>query len=79
MSDELQRFLGDLITLLREKHDQSLGDYQNAASEGDEAFWKGANFAYYDTLDLIRSQILSFGFETDKLGPIVPEFGKRSG
>lgn len=77
MHPELRGFIEDLVVLLHEKYNQSLDDYMSrTAGTGDGGFSRGANMAYYDTLDLIRSQLLAYGYELDDLDTIVPELGK---
>ena len=39
-------------------------------------FRSGQNLAYYDTLDLLHSQLLAFGIPTQELEPVVPELGQ---
>ena len=76
MNEELHGFLKDIFTLLQEKYDESLAAESVPAPEADVAFRQGATFAYYDVLDLIRSQIKAFGYEDEASGFVVPEFGK---
>ncbi len=77
MNEELSNFLKDLITLLQEKYDQSHTEKQAGGTEADFAFQQGAGFAYYDALDLIRSQLIAFGYDVESLEPIVPHLGKK--
>lgn len=66
MNQELQNFLKDLVTIYQEKYDDSsVGN--DIEDEKSAAFRKGCNFAYYDALDIIASQIKSFGFHNTDL------------
>jgi hypothetical protein len=49
---------------------------QKAETEADVPFHQGASFAYYDSLDLLKSQLEAFGDELDSYEPIVPDLGK---
>ncbi len=73
MNEELSNFLSDLIKLLQEKSDQSLEEGKKSVNETDAAFQQGLNFAYYDALDLIRSQLEAFGYDAEAFGRFVPE------
>ena len=77
MNEELNNFVKDLITLLQEKYDQSHAEKQRGDTEADVAFHQGAGFAYYDALDLIRSQLLAFGYDVESIEPIAPHPGKK--
>jgi hypothetical protein len=76
MSEDLNNFLGDLIVLIREKYNQSLQEGQEATVEADRSFQSGVNFAYYDILELVQSQLEVFGYDTKQFGQIVPDIGK---
>ena len=76
--EELVGFLKDLTILLQGKYNDTLGSRRKRESEADYQFRIGQNFAYYDALDLIRSQLLSFGIPTQELEPVVPELGQPS-
>jgi homospermidine synthase len=76
MNGELNNFLQDLIILIQEKFNQSLVEESNE-SESDRSYRLGVNYAYYDVLDTIESQIESFGFEKDKLNKITPTLGQK--
>jgi hypothetical protein len=73
---EIMAFLKDLTTLVQEKYNDTLGSRREGESEADYQFRNGQNFGYYDTLDLIRAQLLSFGIPTQELEPVVPELGQ---
>ena len=73
---ELIAFLKDLMPLLQEKYNNSLGPRREGENEADYQFRNGQNFAYYDTLDLIHSQLLAFGIPVQELEPVVPELGQ---
>lgn len=76
MNEDLHGFLKDLFILIQEKYNGSLAEAGEPASEADVAYKQGANFAYYDVLDLIRSQLTAFGYEEAASGFPVPEWGK---
>lgn len=76
MNNELSFFLKDLITLLHEKYNQSLLEELNE-SDSDRAYRLGLNFAYYDILDIIDSQIDSFGYDKSNIGKITPIIGQK--
>jgi len=78
MNEELHRFLKDLFILLQDKYDESLTGESTPTSEADVAYRRGATFAYYDTLDLIRSQVIAFGYDEEAAEFAVPELGKPS-
>ena len=73
---ELIAFLHDLTRLIQEKYHDTLGARGAGESDTDDQFRHGQNFAYYDTLDLIHSQLLAFGIPTQELEPVVPELGQ---
>jgi len=73
---ELIAFLKDLTVLLQGKYNDTLGSRRKGESEADYQFRNGQNFSYYDTLDLIRSQLLSFGIPAREIEPLVPELGQ---
>ena len=73
---ELSAFLNDLTLLIQEKYHHTLGVRHQGESETAYQFRNGQNFAYYDTLDLLHSQLLAFGIPTQELEPVVPELGQ---
>jgi hypothetical protein len=74
---ELIAFVKDLTLLVQEKYNDTLGGQREGESEADYQFRNGQNFAYYDTLDLIHSQLIAFDISTQGLEPIVPELSQR--
>ncbi|HXH12140.1 MAG TPA: hypothetical protein VNP04_20535 [Alphaproteobacteria bacterium] len=74
--EELIGLVRDLTRLIQEKYNNTLGARREGESEADYQFRNGQNFAYYDVLDLIHSQLLAFGVERQELEPIVPELGQ---
>lgn len=76
INQELDGFLNDLVVLIQEKYDESLAESKRAAAESDVAFQRGLNLAFYDALDLIRSQLVAFGYEDAAAKVVVPELGK---
>ncbi|BCU82856.1 hypothetical protein JIR001_26390 [Polycladomyces abyssicola] len=77
MDQHLRSFLGDLIEIVHDKYHDSLQAEQDE-SDLDKTFRLGCNFAYYDVLELIESQLRAFGYDTKQFGVIAPEFGKMS-
>ncbi|HYN25013.1 MAG TPA: hypothetical protein VES69_08200, partial [Pyrinomonadaceae bacterium] len=77
-NETLHGFLKDLFVLLQEKYDESLAEDSKPESEADVAYRQGATLAYYDVLDLIRSQLIAFGYEEEASEFPVPEFGKSA-
>ncbi len=75
---DLTKFLEDLIYLTQEKYDKALEQAQEAKTEADVAFQQGSSMAYYDVLDLIRSQLIAFGYELGEKENIVPIYGQKS-
>ncbi len=75
---EFHAFLKDMLPLIQEKYDATLGPPHAGESEADYQFRNGQNFAYYESLDLIYSQLLAFGIPTRELEPVVPELGQPS-
>lgn len=73
---ELIAFLKDLTILIQEKYNDTLGPRREGESEADYQFRSGQNMAYYDTLELIHSQLLSFGVPARELEPVVPVLGQ---
>ena len=73
---ELVAFLHDLTLLIQEKYNDTLGVRCEEESETAYQFRNGQNFAYYDTLDLLHSQLLAFGIPTQELEPVVPALGQ---
>ena len=73
---EMIAFLKDLTLLIQEKYNDTLGARGEAESEMAYQFRNGQNFAYYDTLDLLHSQLLAFDIPTQELEPVVPALGQ---
>jgi hypothetical protein len=76
MSEELKNFITDLVVLLHEKYNDTLGSKDNE-TEKDKSFRLGLNFAYYDVLDLIESQLKAFGYEESFINSITPILGEE--
>lgn len=77
MNTESVNFIKDYVLLLQEKYNESLAKINEADIKGeDSSFYKGQNFAYYDALELIKSQVEAFGNDSKEMGITVPEFGK---
>jgi hypothetical protein len=73
---ELLAFLKDLTLLIQEKYNTTLGACREGEEESAYQFRNGQNFAYYDVLDLMHSQLLVLGIPTRELEPVVPELGQ---
>ena len=76
MDKQLKDFLGDLIALIQEKYNETL-DVPVDESIEDKYYRLGLNFAYFDVLDLVESQLLAQGFDTNSLGKISPILGEK--
>ena len=79
MSEELKSFVNDFGALMRERYNKSLAEIETVKSETDIAFQQGANFAYYDALDLMKSQLEAFGYDVRSFSFEVPNLGKKLG
>ena len=62
--------------MIQEKYNETLGPRREEESETDYQFRNGQNFAYYQTLDLIYSQLLAFDIPAQQLEPVVPVLGR---
>lgn len=67
MNKEFCNFITDYVALLKEKSEQSLAQVQSCGSDADTAFLQGANFAYYDALDLLKAQLESFDYQAESI------------
>ena len=76
MNKELENFLSDLIILIQEQYNESLGPLVDENIE-DKAFKLGSNFAYYDVLTLIESQLKVNQLELCGIKRISPTLGKK--
>lgn len=77
MNDELKGYLHDLVIILHEKYNDTL-QHSTKEPEGDKAFRVGMNHAYYDALDIIESQLTTFGYDVKQIGNIAPDLGERA-
>jgi hypothetical protein len=77
MNTESVNFIKDYVLLLQENYNESLAKINEANLKGeDSSFYQGQNFAYYAALDLIKSQLEAFGYNSKEITVVVPEFGK---
>ncbi|ANB59939.1 hypothetical protein [Anoxybacteroides amylolyticum] len=76
MDEQLRGFLEDLITLIQEKYNETLIVPTDESAE-DKSFRLGSNFAYFDILDLIESQLTVHGLDSNFLGKISPTLGEK--
>jgi hypothetical protein len=76
MDEQLRGFLGDLIALIQEKYNETLIAPPDECVE-DKSYRLGSNFAYFDILDLIESQLTAHGLDTNSLGKISPTLGEK--
>ena len=77
MNTEFVNFIKDHVLLLQEKYNESLAKINEADIKGeDSSFYKGQNFAYYDALELIKSQVEAFGYNSKEISVTIPEFGE---
>jgi len=75
MDEQLKDFIKDFTSLIKEKYNETLVVPVDE-SDKDKCYRLGSNFAYYDVLDLIESQLLSQGFDPglfEKISPILGE------
>jgi hypothetical protein len=77
MNVELKGFLSDLVILLHQKYNETLHNNEKD-SECDEVFRTGMNFAYFDALEMIESQLNAFGYDVQKIGNITPVLNKKA-
>lgn len=77
MDEQLKGYLHDLIILLHEKYNDTLEDIENEKDD-DKVYRTGKNFAYYDALDLIESQLNTFGYDVKQIGKIAPNLGNKA-
>lgn len=76
INKELENFLNDLVLILQEKYSQTLLEGLNETQE--EKYLKlGSKLAYYDALDLIKSQLIAFGYNTDTLKSFTSSTSKK--
>lgn len=76
MQNEMKNFLIDLICELQEKYNHSLLPPKEEGLE-DKNYRLGLNFAYYDVLELIETQLKSFGYSEEDIGQIAPILGEK--
>lgn len=67
LTKEFEGFMHDLILFIQEKYNQSM--------DKKDDFEMGTNFAYYDCLSLIESQLNAFGYELTTIRKITPNLG----
>ncbi|WP_349407794.1 hypothetical protein [Pseudalkalibacillus sp. SCS-8] len=76
MQNEMKNFLIDLIYEIQEKYNHSLLPTKDERLE-EKNYRLGANFSYYDVLELIESQLKSFGYSVEDFGQIAPILGEK--
>ncbi|SDD05223.1 hypothetical protein SAMN04488112_1292 [Melghirimyces thermohalophilus] len=69
MDSELQSFLSDLIEIIQDKYNDSLNNC--------DEFNNGLNFAYYDVLEIIESQLRAFNIDQELFDQITPVLGEE--
>lgn len=74
----MKYFLIDLIKEIQEKYNQTLTEIEEEDLE-EKNYRLGTNFAYYDVLELIESQLRAFGYRLDEIGQITPTLGEKIG
>lgn len=77
MENEMRNFLVDLVSEIQGKYNQSLIPTTKIEEEEKKKYRLGMNFSYYDVLELIESQLKSFGYSVDEFGEITPILGKE--
>lgn len=75
MQDEMKYFLIDLIREIQEKYNKTLENVEKENLE-EKNYRLGTNFAYYDVLELIESQLNVFGYRLDEFDQITPVLGE---
>lgn len=70
----MKNFLMDLVDLYQQKYNDTVRQGQNEP-KSQTAYRLGAQFAYYDCLDLLESQLKVFGYDISELGEITPKLG----
>ncbi|MBB3909360.1 hypothetical protein B6A27_02050 [Anoxybacillus sp. UARK-01] len=76
MQNEMKYFLIDLIKEIQEKYNQTLTEVEEESLE-EKNYRLGTNFAYYDVLELIESQLKSFDYRLGEIGQITPTLGEK--
>ncbi|WCN36396.1 hypothetical protein [Aneurinibacillus uraniidurans] len=76
MDEQFKYFLSDLITLIQEKYNETLIISLDESVE-DKFYRLGSNFAYYDVLDLVESQVSAHGYKSSSFGKISPIIGEK--
>lgn len=71
----MKNFINDLIEILKEKYNNSFSE--DIESNDIKEFSRGLNFAYFDILNIIETQLKVFGYNIDDLGVITPKLGRR--
>ena len=72
----MKNFLIDLICEIQEKYKHSLLPTIEEGLE-EKNYRLGENFAYYDVLELIETQLKSFGYSEEDIGHIAPILGEK--
>lgn len=68
--------MDDLIKIIQEQYKNSEIASEKVTAEIDAAFYQGKTMVYYDVLDIIRSQLIAFGYDPEALGSFVPELNE---
>ncbi len=76
MEPKMKNFLIDLINEIQESYNNSLLPTKEEGLE-EKNYRLGVNFAYYDVLELIESQLKSFGYSVEDIGQITPILGEK--
>ncbi|MFZ2899000.1 MAG: hypothetical protein WA004_10280 [Saprospiraceae bacterium] len=61
-------FIQDLVTLFKEKLEENHMESKSDLPQSKRDFVKGEVFAYYEMLDLIKSQCIAFDIPLDEFG-----------
>lgn len=69
----MKHFLIDLINIIQDKYNESTV----INKEDEKQYIVGLNFAYYDILDVIQSQLQLFGYDLSDFNTITPNIGKK--
>ncbi len=76
MDKQLENFLSDLIIVIQEKYNDTL-DISISEKIEDKAYRLGSNFAYFDVLSLIESQLIANQLDLGPMKKISPLLGKK--
>ena len=81
MDKQLENFLSDLIIVIQEKYNDTLDistlDISTNEKAEDKAYRLGSNFAYFDILSVIESQLIANQLDLGAIKTITPILGRK--